>query len=69
MPDDTDMIDTRNDFFIEVGFQNGEQTFGFFLPPGVMDQDTALRTAAWLVALADPFQEKFPAVFQAVCNT
>jgi hypothetical protein len=61
-------IDTHNDFFLGVsGYP--EQTFSFMFPPGPMDKAAALRTAAWLVALADPMNEEFPAVFKAICNT
>lgn len=59
-------INTINDFLLGT---NGE-SFGFLIPPaGAMSKEQALRTAAWLVALADPLQSDFPAVLKAVMGT
>lgn len=38
-------------------------------PHGRMTTDEALNLAAWLVAVADPAQERFPAVLDAVMGT
>ena len=35
-------------------------------PTGVMSKDEALNLAAWIVALADPLGDKFPALLEAV---
>lgn len=62
-------IETTNDFLIG---SNGE-TISFLLSPTNrltgLDKETALRTAAWLVALADPLQERFSKVLEAVMST
>lgn len=61
-------IETRNDFLLG---SNGD-TVAFLLAParpGGLDKETALRTAAWLVALTDPLQERFPEVLKTVMNT
>jgi hypothetical protein len=61
-------INTANDFFLGVGGYP-VTVYTFMIPPGPMDAETAIRAAAWLVALADPLQKRFPAVFRAICNT
>lgn len=62
-------IETLNDFALSVTGA-AEPKFRFVLPPlREFDRETALRTAAWLVALADPLEERFPAVLKAVKNT
>jgi hypothetical protein len=38
-------------------------------PREPLSRADALVLAAWLVALADPSQDKFPKVLEAVCNT
>lgn len=62
-------IETQNDFMLSVTM-TPEPNLRFLFPPtGDIDKETALRTAAWLVSLADPLQERFPAVLKAVQNT
>ena len=34
-----------------------------------MSKDEALNLAAWLVALADPLEEKFPAILEEVMSS
>lgn len=60
-------VDTSNDFLLSVG--PGPDRFGFFRPPHVMTRAQALRAAAWIVALADPLDEDFPAVLAAIRST
>lgn len=62
----SDDINTANDFFLGVGGGLGE--YGFLIHPHHMTRDQAIRAAAWLVALADPMQQDFPAVLEAVKN-
>lgn len=50
----------------------GDDTIQFLLAARMglpMDRATALRTAAWIVALCDPLQRDFPGVLEAICNT
>lgn len=62
-------INTANDFWFGViGFDNNFR-INPMLPVQDMDRDKALRAAAWLVAMADPMQDKFPQVLEAVLNT
>lgn len=59
-------MDTTNDFLIGV---RGELV-GPILPiAGAMTKDKALRTAAWLVALAEDNEGDFQKVLAAVQNT
>jgi hypothetical protein len=39
------------------------------MPKNLMTRAEALRHAAWIVALADPLEEEFPAVLAAVRST
>jgi hypothetical protein len=65
-PDDGP-IETVNDFMVAVG---GDDTLAMVLPPlRPFTKDEALRLAAWLVVLADPLDERWPAVKDAVRNT
>ena len=61
-------IDTTNDF--GVGVHNGNI---FLLTAEVLEmgitKEKAIRLAAWLVGLADPLDETFPLVREAVQNT
>jgi hypothetical protein len=69
-PAPDEQIETRNDFLIGVGgLAGGATEYSFLRPPVHMDRETALRTAAYLVALADPLQERFPVVLAAVLAT
>jgi hypothetical protein len=61
-----DEIDTRNDFLVGVGSGGW---LGPTIPVGRMDKAKALRLAAWLVVLADPLEEEFPKVLEAIKNT
>lgn len=64
-------IETRNDFLFSIGGGAGDTAeFSFIMPPtGFMNRETVIRTAAWMLALADPMQRRFPAVYRAICNT
>ncbi len=61
-------IDTTNDFLLGLqGTDEGNQ-FSTMLPVRA-DRDQAIRLAAWLVVLADPLEETFPEVLEAVKST
>lgn len=59
------LLDTSNDFFVGT---NGD-TISIMRPPHEMTKEQALRLAAWLSILADPLDERFPAVRKAISNT
>ena len=59
-------INTANDFL--VGVHGDDLVLGFPIP-GRLSKDQACRLAAWLVVLADPLDETFPAVRRAIENT
>jgi hypothetical protein len=60
-------IDTFNKFFVCSGRDDG---VGFLKPvPSMLTRDDALLLAAYLVAMADPCQDQWPAVLEAVHNT
>jgi hypothetical protein len=59
-------IDTTNDFLLG---QRGSRELAFGLAPTVIGRDQAIRLAAWLLVLADPLEETFPKVLEAVKNT
>lgn len=59
-------IETTNDFLVG---SNGHTVQFLFPPTGPLDKEKVLRLAAWLVALADPLQERFPKILEAVLNT
>jgi hypothetical protein len=64
----TDDIDTSNDFL--VSSTDAGDTLAILLAPmGRIPKAKALRLAAWLVAFADPLDEEFPGVLEAVRNT
>jgi len=58
-------IDTTNDFLIGT---DGDLISFFFAPQVPMSKEKALRTAAWLVALADPLEKEWPVIYNAVRN-
>lgn len=60
------MVDVPNEFF--VGVQGDDIVFLRSIPQKLKERE-ALLLAAWIVALADPLQEKFPAVLKAVRDT
>jgi len=62
----SDEIDVSNDHFVGV---LGSRVVIALPPMGPMDQDEALRLAAWLVALADPLGERFEEIRNAVLST
>ena len=69
---DGEPIDTTNDMLVGSRGPLADQTFTLMLPPAAgapFSRDRALRLAAWLVALADPLDEEFPAVLAAVRST
>jgi len=71
-PVDAEPIDTTNDMLVGSRGPLSDQTFTLMLPPAAgepFSRDRALRLAAWLVALADPLDEQFPAVLDAVRST
>lgn len=57
-------IETANDHLIgSTGFTH----IVVLLPPvGPMPYEEALRMAAWIVAIADPDDERFPKILKAV---
>lgn len=56
-------IETVNDFLVGV---QGDSIVIMIPPARPMPKAKALRLAAWLVALADTGEERFPGVLQAV---
>lgn len=63
---EVDLIDVTNDNLVG---KRGDGTIVFLKPAMPMPVDEALRMAAWIVALADPLDEQFPAVLEAVRGT
>lgn len=62
----TGQINTINDHFVST---NGE-TFTMMRPLVEATPEEALRAAAWIVTMADPFSSvKFADIFAAVCNS
>jgi hypothetical protein len=61
----TDEIDTFNKFIVAG---NAGGTIIMNPPRTPMTKQEALTLAAWLVAMNDPGQEEFEAIFNAVCN-
>ncbi len=59
-------MDTMNEFAIGI---SGEHVRLLVPPPRELTKDRALLFAAWIVAVADPFGEKFAKVLEAVRNT
>jgi hypothetical protein len=64
-PEPREPINTSNDFLVGAIGDRLQMT----LVPGPMTKAEALRLAAWLVVLADPLDEQWPAVKDAVRNT
>jgi len=65
VPDPT-TVDATNKFFV------GSRADGVMIlrqPVGPLSQADALNLAAWLVALADPSEDEFPAMLAAVRST
>lgn len=62
---DEDEINTMNEFLVGT---DGE-TISVMRSKGVYTKEEALRLAAWLVVLADPLDERWPAIKEAVRNT
>ena len=60
-------INTANDCMVGTG-PNGGVTI-MMMGGARLDRDKALRLAAWIVALVDDGEDKFPAVLDAVLNT
>lgn len=61
------MIDTRNRYAVSV---NGRGDFAILNPPiDDMSKEEALVLAAWLVALADPYDRNFQSILNEVRNT
>lgn len=63
MPDE---IDTTNDSAVAVG---GDGDIMILAATPRLSKAKALRLAAWIVALADPLDEEFTRVLNAVKNT
>lgn len=59
-------IETCNDFGVRLVC--GDLAFGVS-PTGYVSHSCALRLAAWIVAIADPGEETFQKVLEAVKNT
>lgn len=62
-------VDVVNRFLIATTGSGDSQLLNFTLRPSPMRRDDALVVAAWLVTLADPLHERFPAIEMAVRNT
>lgn len=54
---------------VGMGFEANQPVISVMMPKPRMTIDEAVEHAAWILALADPLQRKFPAVFQEVCNS
>lgn len=67
---DSAAIDTTNLYLVASTMGGHEQVIQV-LHPGVvrMTTDQALNLAAWIVAMADPLDERFPHVLEAVRST
>lgn len=61
-------IDTSNDLLVGSSGDKIVVGLGPLVMEGV-DYETALRMAAWIVALADPRGQRFPRILDAVHNT
>ena len=60
-------IDTLNRYGVSLAFTD---RVALLMPPRTpMEADDALVFAAWIVALADPMGDRFPAVLEAVRGT
>jgi len=57
-------INTHNDFFIEV---QGDSVVSLKGIPQKLSKETALRTAAWIVTLADD-DNRFDEILEAIAN-
>lgn len=58
--------ETINDFLVGA---IGDEVIVLSPVHGRMTKAQALRMAAWLIVIADPLEEEFPAVYQAVRST
>ena len=65
MTNDKPEIDTSNRFCVGGG---GDRIQILIPPLGPLPKAHALILAAWIVAIADPLGEEFPAVLEAVCK-
>lgn len=61
-------VETINDLMVSVQGSGESARFRWLGSDGV-SPETALRHAAWIVALADPLDERFPIIKQAVQST
>lgn len=62
-------IETINDTMVATTMSGDDPRISWLgAAPGV-SREMALRHAAWIVALADPLQERFPKVLRAVMST
>lgn len=59
-------MDTFNKHMVGV---SGDGIMIMMPPRGAMTMEEALVLAAWLVTLADPLQDEFPRVLEAVQST
>lgn len=68
--DDEDLsdVETTNDTMVAATIAEPRKISWLGAAPGV-SQEMALRHAAWVVALADPLQDRFPKVLRAVMAT
>lgn len=63
-------VETINDCMVAALGRPGRGSLMILRPPlGPLDPERALRLAAWLVVLADPFGTRFPVVLNAVRST
>lgn len=59
-------IETMNDHMVGISVAGNRL---IWLGSNGVSSETALRHAAWIVALADPLQERFPKILRAVMST
>lgn len=61
--------ETVNDTLVAVGIDPDQFSVGIGVSPVGLTRAQAIRTACWLIALADPMDKTWPIVLAAVRNT
>ena len=64
-----DEVETINDTLVAVGPGPDQFSVGIGISPVGLTRAQAIRTACWLIALADPMDKTWPVVLAAVRNT
>lgn len=67
-PPPAEEVETINDHMVSASGYGENVRYRWLGSHGV-SRETALRHAAWVVALADPLDERFPAILRAVRST